>query len=97
MYEPKVNDYVVWHTHPTPISGWVYFADHSYITIEMGTSPKDEENIRACPIHRNNHILVVCYPEYWNQLEYVTSRKSIYDQTEDPLALVGEGIRGEGI
>jgi hypothetical protein len=96
-YKPKVNDYVIWHTYPTPISGWVYFADKSYITIEMGTSPKDDENIRACPIHKNNHILVVCYPEYWNQLEYVKSRKSIYDQEEEFVEMVGKSTGREGI
>lgn len=92
MYEPKVNDYVVWHTTPHPVEGWVYFVDSAYITIEIGTSDKDEENIYHCPIHRKTHCLILCYPENWNQLEYIKSRRSIYEEA-DVVEMVGEGNR----
>lgn len=97
MYSPKVNDYVIWHKDPHPVQGWVYFEDPSYITIEMGTSPKDDVNIMHCPIHKKTHILIVCYPDNWHQLEYIKSRKSIYDQEENSLETLGKGIGGEGI
>lgn len=92
MYEPKVNDYVVWHATPHPVEGWVYFVSPYYITIEIGVKCKDDENIEHCPIHRKTHCCILCFPENWNELEYIKSRKSIYE-TENPLEMVGEGDR----
>ena len=75
-YEPQVNDYVKWKKG---VEGWVYFKDKEYITIEHSVRPKDEINLECCPIHKNNRLLVVCYPDQWKELEYVTSRDSIYE------------------
>jgi hypothetical protein len=83
-YEPKVNDYVKW---TKGVEGWVYFKDKEYITIEYNVRPKDEINIECCPIHRNERLLVICYKEQWEELEYITSRKSIYEETEKCLAI----------
>lgn len=78
MYKPKVNDYVIWHTIPRDLEGWVYFVDDSYITIEIGVKCKDDENIKHCSLHEKTHCLVVCYPENWKELEYVKTRTSKY-------------------
>ena len=76
-YTPKVNDYVIWKKD---IEGWVYFKDKEYITIESWVCPKSEENYNACSIHRNNRLLVLCYKEQWNELQYVKSRESVYEE-----------------
>ena len=89
MYEPKVNDYVVWHTTPHPIEGWVYFVDSQYITIEIGVKEKPDNLVG---FHKKTHCCVLCYPQFWHELEYIKSQKSIYEE-EDVLALVGEGDR----
>jgi hypothetical protein len=83
-YEPNVNDYVVW---TKGVEGWVYFKCEEYITIEYSVRPKDEINLECCPIHRNERLLVICYKEQWNQLEYIKSRTSIYEKTEKCLAI----------
>lgn len=85
-YQPKVNDYVRWTNN---IEGWVYFQDKSYITIEVSVRPKDQENYEACCIHRNERLLVVCYQSQWKDLEYVKSRKSIYEK-ENGVEVVGK-------
>lgn len=71
-YEPQVDDYVKWIKD---IEGWVYFKDTEYITIEVSVRPKDEQNYQACSLHRNERLLVLCYREQWNQLEYVKRRE----------------------
>jgi hypothetical protein len=83
-YEPQVNDYVKWKKD---VEGWVYFVDKEYITIEYNVRPKDEVNLECCPIHKNNRLLVVCYKEQWEQLEYVKSRESVYEEEENCLAI----------
>ncbi len=79
-YKPKTNDYVTWEKG---VEGWVYFVDDEYITIEYVVRPKDEVNYLACSIHANERLLVVCYREDWNQLKYIKSRKSIYEEEEN--------------
>jgi hypothetical protein len=91
-YVPEVNDYVKWKEH---IEGWVYFKDGQYITIEIGVRPKNEENYEACSIHRNDRLMVLCYKNQWKELEYVRSRKSIYEEEENCLEVVGEGTGRE--
>ena len=77
-YQPKVNDYVIWKDSLGRVTeGWVYFADSSYITIEIGVRCKDQENIEHCPIHEKTHCCVVCYPENWHELKYVRSRECV--------------------
>jgi hypothetical protein len=92
MYEPQVNDYVKWKPH---IKGWVYFKCEDYITIETSVWEKDDENYACCSLHRNDRILVLCYQKQWSELKYVKTRESIYEEQQKPVALVGEGIRGE--
>jgi hypothetical protein len=82
-YEPQVNDYVVW---TKGVEGWVYFKDKEYITIERIVRPKDEINLECCPIHRNERLLVICYNNQWKELQYIKSRQSIYEETENCLA-----------
>jgi len=78
-YNPKVNDYVKWNKGKFSVEGWVYFTDSVYITIEIATKPKHPEDLPNGTYHKKERTLVVCYPEYWHQLEYVKSRDSVYD------------------
>ena len=83
-YTPSVNDFVVW---TKGVEGWVYFKCEDYITIEYSVRPKDELNYRACSIHANERSLVICYKEQWEELEYIKSRTSIYEEEENLLAI----------
>ena len=77
MYKPQVDDYVIWNTTPYPLEGWVYFVSEYYITIEIGVTCMDED-VKHCSLHEKTHCLVLCFPENWNQLEYVKTRVSKY-------------------
>lgn len=77
-YDPQVNDYVIWKNKY--VEGWVYFKDHSYITIEQFTRLKDDQNYQACSLHRKERVLVVCHSWYWSELNYIKSRQSIYEE-----------------
>ena len=88
MYEPQVNDYVIWDQGKN-IEGWVYFKDETYITIEVCVRPKDCINYEACSIHRNERLLVLCYHNQWKELVYVRSRDSVYEETENIMEMVG--------
>ena len=84
-YTPQVDDYVRWTDSLGRVTeGWVYFVDSAYITIEIGVKCKDDENIKDCPLHEKTHTLVLCFPEDWKDLEYVTNRrdeeKTSYDK-----------------
>ena len=57
----------------------LYFKGKEYITIEVNVRPKDSENLYACSIHANERLLVLCYLNQWNQLDYVRSRESVYE------------------
>ena len=92
-YIPQVNDYVKW---TKGIEGWVYFKDKEYITIEQSVRPKDEINYQCCSLHRNERVLVVCYPEQWKELTYVRSRDSRYEEEKNIVEIVGESDWGEG-
>ncbi len=76
-YDPKVNDYVKW---TKGVEGWVYFKCDEYITIEYSVRPKDEVNYECCSIHANERLLVICYENQWDQLKYIRSRKSFYEE-----------------
>jgi hypothetical protein len=84
-YDPQVNDYVKW---TKGIEGWVYFKDKEYITIEISVRPKDCENYRACCLHRNERVLVLCYPNQWKELIYVKSRKSKHEKEEKNILAI---------
>ena len=90
-YEPQVNDYVKWKH----VEGWIYFKQKEYVTIEYSVRPKDEINYLSCPIHANDRVLVICYNNQWKELEYVKSRKSVYEEEENCLEMVGESTGGE--
>jgi len=77
MYEPQVNDYVIWSKG---VEGWVYFKNKEYVTIEVSVRPKDEQNYYACNLHRNERLLVLCYMNQWNELTYVRTRESVYEE-----------------
>jgi hypothetical protein len=79
-YEPKINDYVKWKPH---IKGWVYFKCKEYITIEVAVRPKNQENYKACSLHQNERVLVLCYNQQWKELKYIRSRKTIIDTSFD--------------
>lgn len=76
MYRPQVDDYVIWHTTPTPLRGWVYFVDTNYITIEISVKDKPDDLVK---MHKKFHCCVLCYPERWHELEYVKNRRDEID------------------
>jgi hypothetical protein len=84
-YEPSINDYVIWD-NGKGVEGWIYFVVKEYLTIECAVRPKDKVNLECCPIHRNERLLVICYTEQWNELNYVRSRDSVYDNCKPPVA-----------
>lgn len=73
-YTPKVGDYVKWKQKHFIDEGWVYFKCSDYITIEIGTKDKPDELVN---LHKKIHILVVCQSQFWDELEYVKSRKLV--------------------
>lgn len=77
MYSPRLNDYVKWKKG---IEGWVYFVDQQYITIETNVKPKDQEDLRHSPLHRNKRLLVLCYKEQWSELKQVGYRENKYSE-----------------
>jgi len=83
QYKPAVNDYVKWNKGKHSVEGWIYFKDVEYITIETKVFPKPPEDLPHGTHHRNERTLVICYPENWNQLEYVKSRSSKYSDVYD--------------
>jgi len=91
-YTPEVNDYVQW---TKGVEGWVYFKDKEYITIEQSVRPKDNVNYKACSLHRNERVLVVCYPEQWKELTYVKSRDSKYEEEKESVEIMGKITWGE--
>ena len=93
-YIPEVNHYVQW---TKGVEGWIYFKDKNYITIEQSVRPNDEINYEACSIHRNERVLVLCYHNQWNELIYVRSRESKYEEEKIIMETVGEIPWGEGI
>ena len=78
QYKPNVNDYVKWNN----LEGWVYFCNSSYITIEISVK---EKICDKGTFHKKDHLLVLCYSNKWNELEYVTSRQSKYDTDVPPI------------
>jgi len=94
MYEPRVNDYVYWNDR---VEGWVYFKGDEYITIEINVRPKDKQNYRACSLHRNDRLLVLCYRNQWKDLTYVKSRESVYKKEKQYVEMVGESTWGESV
>lgn len=88
MYEPKVNDYVLWNKPNFPIEGWVYFKDHEHITIEIGVNDKNKEQLVHGTHHRKDHILVVCPVWCWNELNYVKKRSFKEENSMESLGKI---------
>ena len=76
-YTPQIDDYVKWDHAGHVDQGWVYFKCDDYITIEVRVKDKCDQNIRDCPIHKKTHVLLVCYAQFWSELEYVKNRRNI--------------------
>ena len=75
-YIPQVDDYVRWNRPTGGVDeGWVYFKCEHSLTIEVLARCKSDESIKDCPLHKKIHVLVVCYPWQWHELEYVTHRR----------------------
>ena len=75
-FDVQLNDYVKWHHHEWLDEGWVYFKCDDYITIEVGVKPKPYCNLVKNRLHCNEHILVVCHKQFWDELEYIKTRES---------------------
>ena len=79
-YIPKVNDYVIWDRGQYGRDeGWVYFFSEEYITIETDVRPRPDAECEGSR-HRFIHTLLLCHAQFWNELEYVKSRKSAHPQ-----------------
>ena len=100
MYEPKVDDYVIWTTALGMVhEGWVYYVAEPtepkrgwptpvrYITIEIGTKPKPYCTLANDKLHKKIHVLLCCYEHQWEELRYVKRRKSKYDDTEPDVII----------
>lgn len=91
MYEPEVDDYVVWERPNGDIEeGWVYFKGDKmekkrgfpqcprYITIEIAV--RDKPNCMYSSgkdmEHKKIHTLLLCYDSNWNELKYVKHRRT---------------------
>jgi hypothetical protein len=81
-YDPQVNDYVHWKSEYKDHMGWVYFKDEEYITIELGVKDKPHCVYSKNSLHCKEHLLLVCHKFFWNELTYIKSRKSVYDEQE---------------
>lgn len=77
MYEPEVNDYVTWERNK--LKGWVYFKCDQYITIEIMTKPITDR----LSIHKFNHVCILCFPQYYHELNYITTRSQIHHGLEE--------------
>jgi hypothetical protein len=82
-YSPTVNDYVIWNKGRYSVEGWVYFKDKEYITIETKVWPKHPEDQPVGTYHKNERVLVICYPQFWKDLQYIQSRYSIDSPEEE--------------
>jgi len=79
-YLPKVHDYVKWTDSLGRVTeGWVYFTDSAYITIEVSVKDKPKCEYTKEEKHKKIHCLVVCYPQYWHELEYIKNRRGEED------------------
>ena len=89
MYEPEVNDYVIWDRGEYgKEEGWVYFKGDKeepkkgfthnprYITIEVSIKPKPPEMVQPNDLHKFIHTLLLCYESDWKDLQFVKKRKS---------------------
>ena len=91
MYEPQVDDYVIWNRPNGDIEeGWVYFKGDKmpkkrgfnetprYITIEVAVRDKPTCMYSSGKDmeHKKIHTLLLCHDCYWSELEYVKHRRT---------------------
>ena len=91
MYEPQVDDYVIWNRPNGDIEeGWVYFKGDTipkkrgfrecprYLTIEVAVRDKPTCMYSSGKDmeHKKIHTLLLCNECYWNELEYVKHRRT---------------------
>ena len=75
-YTPQIDDYVIWtRSNGRVDKGWVYFVDEEYITIETGVKDKPNCEYTREEKHKKVHILVVCQPKFYYQLQYIKNRR----------------------
>ncbi len=75
-YTPQVDDYVIWRRSGGRIDkGWVYFVDEEYITIETAVKDKPNCEYTREEKHKKIHTLVLCFPQFYHQLEYIKNRR----------------------
>ena len=79
-YLPRVDDYVRWVDSLGRVTeGWVYFYSEYYITIEVSVKDKPKCEYTKNEKHKKVHCLVVCYPQYWEELQYIKNRRDPID------------------
>jgi hypothetical protein len=79
-YVPVIDDYVKWTDSLGRITeGWVYFVSDQYFTIEIGVKDKPRCEYTKNQKHKKIHCLVLCFPQYWNEVEYIKSRTNNQD------------------
>ena len=91
MYEPEVDDYVVWERpNGDWEEGWVYFKGDKmekkrgfpecprYITIEVSVrdKPTCQYSSGKDMEHKKIHTLLLCYDINWNELRFVKHRRT---------------------
>ena len=91
MYDPQVDDYVIWNRPNGDIEeGWVYFKGDKipkkkgfpespyYITIEVAYKDKPTCMYSSGqPMrHKKIHVLLVCNDCHWHELVYVKHRRT---------------------
>jgi hypothetical protein len=91
MYEPEVDDYVIWkRPNGDWEEGWVYFKGDPpvkkkgflesprYITIEVHVKDKPTCMYSSGqPMrHKKIHVLLLCNDCHWHELEYVKHRRT---------------------
>lgn len=76
-YTPQIDDYVKWDHSGHVDQGWVYFKCDDYITIEVRVKDKPKCEYTKEQKHKKIHVLIVCYAQFWSQLEYLKNRRNI--------------------
>ena len=89
MYEPQVNDYVVWTTAlGMKHEGWVYFKGDSIDNekrVKNGWNPvsqyitieisvRPKLDVARGDSHKMVHTLLICYRENWHELKFIKKR-----------------------
>ena len=91
MYEPEVDDYVVWDRGEYGKNeGWVYFKGDpvdNELRIKQGWNPvaryitietgvRPKSNYSKNDHHKYIHTLLLCYDSCWHQLKFIKKRYS---------------------